>query len=771
MADTTLPNSPHTTDTTGPRPGDRLGHYRIVRCLGIGGMGAVFEALQDQPRRAVAIKVMKPAATAQARRRFRAEAESLGRLNHPAIARVYEAGNAMLETPSDAHHAPGAPSSRAEPLAFIAMELVPGATTITRFAALRTLSLVERLALVLPIVDALAHSHERGITHRDLKPGNILVDADGRARLIDFGIARQTGALAAAATSTQAGQLIGTLAYMSPEQAAAEPGTLDWRTDIYSIGVVLHEVLTGTLPYTISTGDPLEVARVISERPAALANRLDEPGEPLPEPLCRVLLTCLAKDRNQRYATARALGADLRAVIGGQPVSATRHSPGALLRAQARFHTARQPVVACLLILAVATGLGLSVGSPLASPAALLTQWVRQKAASLDTSVPAFDHVRIIAITDETDAAELARSEFLAPIDATRPTALRPLHALLLDRLAQADARVIAFDITFNAPSEYDALLVRRADPAPGTGLVFAAAPWSAVANILPASSARPRALLGGITVNARPDHLLDVELALLKPRGSDTAALLSLALSALAQWHAPQPPSGFPLVRIANNDRLILTPAPGLPPLLIETAGVLTESAETASPQRGILAGDSLAYFPAEVPPEPIIAAATIPFHRVLKADTATLRQWFAGRAVVVGDHRTGVDLLPYTDSRRVPGSVAHAAAIESLLRCFAFTRSWLFEALACAGCAIVGVCAAALTRRRARRLAALGLAAALTIGTPAAALLFAGTLVNAASLAIGMLCATGLVAWCGLGPRERHRPSSFLPPQESPS
>ncbi len=217
---------------------DRIGNYRIVRLLGEGGMGAVYEAEQHQPRRIVALKVIKSAwASPALLHRFEQESQALARLHHPGIAQVYEAGTADSPT-------------GIQP--YFAMEYFPGGLTLTEYAAKHSLDTKQRPTMMAEVCDAVQHAHQRGIIHRDLKPGNILVDEHGHPKILDFGVARITDSDAEATRQTDIGQLVGTLAYMSPEQALADPLAVDTRSDVYALGVILYELLPGKLPYSLS---------------------------------------------------------------------------------------------------------------------------------------------------------------------------------------------------------------------------------------------------------------------------------------------------------------------------------------------------------------------------------------------------------------------------------------------------------------------------------------------------------------------------------------
>ena len=185
-----------------------IGRYRIRRLLGEGGMGAVYEAEQENPRRTVALKVIKPGLTSPGMLlRFERESQALGLLQHPGVAQVYEAG--MAETPFGRQP-------------FFAMELIRG-ESLRRYAEVNHLNPSQRLELTAKICDAVHHAHQRGLIHRDLKPGNIIVDETGQPKILDFGVARLIDSDSLATRQTDIGQLVGTLAYMSPEQVLADP--------------------------------------------------------------------------------------------------------------------------------------------------------------------------------------------------------------------------------------------------------------------------------------------------------------------------------------------------------------------------------------------------------------------------------------------------------------------------------------------------------------------------------------------------------------------
>ena len=290
-----------------------IARYRILRLLGEGGMGAVYEAEQDQPRRTVALKVIKSAwADRELLRRFELESQTLGRLHHPGIAQIYEAGTAETGYGSQP---------------FFAMEIIHGRPLI-EYAEAKHLNTRQRLALMIQICEAVEHAHQRGIIHRDLKPGNILVDESGQPKILDFGLARVTDGDMQATRQTDMGQLLGTLAYMSPEQVSADPLALDTRSDVYALGVILYELLAGKLPYEVSR-HVYEVVKTIQQvdpRPLSSANR-EYRGD-----IETIVAKALEKDKARRYGSAAEFAADIQRYLENRPITAKPASTGYQLR-------------------------------------------------------------------------------------------------------------------------------------------------------------------------------------------------------------------------------------------------------------------------------------------------------------------------------------------------------------------------------------------------------------------------------------------------------
>jgi tetratricopeptide (TPR) repeat protein len=331
-----------------PRPGQLIaGRYLVVRQIGEGGMGVVFEAEQQEPRRRVALKCIRTGALDPlALQRFRREAYALGQLQHPGIAQVFEAG---------LHEGP-------PPLPFLAMELVEGQPLAE---AARGLPLRDQLTLLAALAEAVAHAHERGIVHRDLKPSNVLVEtgsAGPRPRVLDFGIARLHGE-AGATSFTRTNQVIGTLAYLSPEQVEHGSAAADPRSDVWSLGVIAYELLAGRPPLPLREAALAEAARLLRDEEPP---RLDRLVPSLCFDLSTIVHKALSKDPGQRYPDAGALAADLRRLLADQPIAA--RPPSTLYQLQ-RFARRHRGLVAGLAATFVALVAGLVVAIVLATRA------------------------------------------------------------------------------------------------------------------------------------------------------------------------------------------------------------------------------------------------------------------------------------------------------------------------------------------------------------------------------------------------------------------
>jgi len=326
-------NAPSVPESATAQP-EQIPGYETDGELGHGGMGMVYRARELSTKRTVALKVMLAGrlATKHQRRRFEREVEIAASLEHANIARLYASG--LYE----GHY-------------WFAMQYVEG-ESLDRFVAGRKLDARAVVGLFVPICEAVNHAHQRGIMHRDLKPGNILVDGQSRPYVLDFGLAKPADADVGAEVSIE-GQIAGTPAYMSPEQTTGNPSTVDVRTDVYSLGVILYRLLTGHSPYGDDKTSLAGLFRAINESDPPPPHRL---RKGIPDEISAIVLKALEKDPARRYQSAGEMGRDLRAYLSGEPVSAKQGSGLYVLRKLAVRHRGLAGAVAAVVVLSLGLG-------------------------------------------------------------------------------------------------------------------------------------------------------------------------------------------------------------------------------------------------------------------------------------------------------------------------------------------------------------------------------------------------------------------------------
>ena len=413
-----------------PIPIDGFEGYDILRELSRGGQGVVYLAHEKATKRKVAIKVLRegPHASPEATKRFRREIELIARLEHPDIVAVLHAG------------------VTANGLPYFVMPYVRG-QPLTQYIDAASLSTPDICRIFARICDALHHAHNRGVIHRDLKPSNVLVDDEGHPRILDFGLAKilAGGGDSLLSVSRSA---FGTLPYMAPEQVRGNPDLIDARTDVYAIGVLLYSGFTGQMPYS-TDGPPVETMQNILNTepvpPSRLLSGLDRQID-------TIVLKCLAKERDERYAGAGAVAEDLRSFVAGEPISARRDHFTYVARKRARYVIGRHPVVTAVLIALAATMLGQAALDPLVMRMTFLTHLFERAVVKIAGATPAgatLRHVRILGIQDDPPAPALFNQAGVPDESIDNPRSMRRVHGVVLKRLAAARPRVVVLDIVF----------------------------------------------------------------------------------------------------------------------------------------------------------------------------------------------------------------------------------------------------------------------------------------------------------------------------------
>ncbi len=613
-----------------------IGNYRLVRRLGDGGMGIVYEAVQDRPSRTVALKLMRQAVmTREQLHRFERESQLLGSLVHPNIAQVYEAGT----------HKEGSLS-----IPFYAMELVPDAKSVTEYANDRSLSRRDRIGLMIQICSAVQYAHDHAILHRDLKPNNVLVGSAGSAKVIDLGVSRLMSE--ASITLTRSDQLIGTIQYMAPEQVSGTQDAPSVLWDVYSLGVVLYELLVGQLPYRLPTDNALRAARFLEEAIPVRPRSIDPT---ISKDLESVILKALAKDPRHRYASVGALQSDLQNVLDEKPVEARSASFLSCCASRAKRLVRTYRVLVTLLtmllwFLACVTAPVSKLIHPLDSrwPAFALRQLNH-------VSDQPFEQVRMVAIkSDLSDvAAALGQTDF----DPTNRRSARPVIGAVVAKIAAAGPKAIALDLSFAAPSPFDARMLasfRQAEQA-GVPIITAAGNWTSRGGpgVLPELAIEHRV---GMPVTAVINEQIEAPMSMLIDEfDGDEAGFVMQVLAAA---------KGIP-----RDAKLSLDLQQRVRAQTADNPVIARISLLHGGPGKDALARGFAVNIP-EMPPDAVLLASELSFEDILEMDASALSAAFAGRVVMIGDARPDHDaLVPVLPGRNVIGYQLNSAAIDQAL------------------------------------------------------------------------------------------------------
>lgn len=643
--------------------------YDILSRIHAGAQGVVYKAVQLSTSRTVAVRLLphEHSATDRQKHRFEREVGLAASLRHPNIVTVYDSGLT---------------SGRY----FFAMEYIHG-KPLDQYLKSANLSVPDKLRLFATICSALSYAHQKGVIHRDLKPGNILVDAAAQPHVVDFGLAKSAGVVAmhGDAPFTLTSQFMGTLAYASPEQTKGDPTLIETRSDVYSLGVILYEMLTGTYPYPMNA-DLAKMFHTICHTPpkppSAIASGVNQDID-------TIVLRALAKEPDRRYQTVADLQQDVERWLAGEPISARRDSLPYLMRLKGRQCIQRRPATTAHLIVLLAVIVGAGAFDLVLHRVFGLTNVYEMLVTQLvPAPVPtnSLAHVRIIAINDQTPKAidSLAVQEDLADVTPSNWKSVRRLHGRLMQRLARSAARGVVWDIAFQDEQPFNRDFVEgvRALQSAAVNPVVAMATWE-LNDGVPATIARDilatKIAWGGTTLGC--DDQAPWRADLVVKRG-ESARLIGLGLAALGAMRHPM--KDFDVHLDPSSESVQMRFFPSSAPYLQSSATAATETVRLTSVRRcaaptaedldaGIETGDLIGQYIFLLPDDAAFASAIIAYQDVFNATESQLRRWFADKLVLIGDMRSppaSRDWYPSPDGRVLSGVHGHAAAIESLLR-----------------------------------------------------------------------------------------------------
>lgn len=628
----------------------------------MGGMGAVYLAEQDSPRKLVAVKILKNPdrvhAALGAVKRFQDEAQILASLRHPCIIHVYDAGIEAYQ---------------GEKFAYFAMEYVPGAMPITDYARAHGLSVSQRLELMVRVCAAVDQAHRLGIVHRDLKPGNILVDAAGEPKVIDFGIASAAmDAHGNIMPHVEDGLVIGTVRYMAPEQVRPVAEMIGPATDVYGLGVILYELLCGEMPYNLKHVSLTDAANTICDKPPKPPR---EAMHHVRGELERILMGALSKNPRDRPPSAAAFAQQMQAYLD------RRRPLMELRKAASRFMT-RHVVTTALIIVAVASLVTEFVGVPAVYRWTSANDAYLSALAALGTSPPGgdmFRHSRVVRLTDQAASRmhDLAELHGVTGVDTDRWTTVRRLHGQFMKRLAKAGVRVVAWDIAFPGETDADDLFLEgvKAIKNAGGDVVITSPDWRVDEHglaVLVNSTFAEHVKWGAATGGAASDVLWELDLVLLR---DVLDPIQSFAFATIGAYRHPgwltdvtfDPASALAHIRWYRTDaagRRTWLPGERLP---VKLSGFHTGIDE---PHVGISPKDIVGFSLLSIPSDDFLDASSVDYDWVLEASDAEVAARLRGKVVLVGDfRRVAEEERDHPGGRRVHACYAHATLIDEVI------------------------------------------------------------------------------------------------------
>lgn len=659
----------------------QIAGYRIVRLIGAGGMGLVYEAVQEALQRRVALKLMQPGAVSgESLARFESEARALARLKHPGIAQVFDTG-VYRPAGDDASIVP-----------FLSMELVEASLTLQDFADRAGATIEDKLRVMTEVCAALEHAHSEGVVHRDLKPSNILVnpartgtrsrsgttpdagtgtrgDAEGSSiKIIDFGIAKLLGD--GSRTITSRGQIVGTPAYMAPEQLTG--GLVDERTDVYSLGVILYQMCTGRLPIEVGRGlDRRGMEKAVCETMPPAPRTLDRR---LAGDLETIILKCLQKNPVDRYQNVRDLNDDLAAFMVGERI---RAMPDSAIRAARRMvgrTTSRRP----LTVFSLCAAIGIAAAMLIATPAMLwypeLTEAYWNRVSVIAPVSGALPDVRVVMIDDETDFEAIAAKRGIAGVSNDNIRSVRLLHGAILERLAPVGPRAVGIDIRFSAPSQFDGPLLQAINHLRerNVGVVVTMLKWQYGPDGLPAIAPEfAQRLWCGPANGGFQSAEIWTMYAVLERAANELMPSFSLLTFAAA--NEPNADIGVALVENGNAEVRYFKPGSSRRVTLRPPDRILISGNETMTAPDdalGLLPGDIAHAFFAKLPMEGM-QRCSFSMQQFFAMSDEELRKEFSNRVVLLGNGSTaGNDVQVSSNGNRIPGVWINAATIQQMLQ-----------------------------------------------------------------------------------------------------
>jgi serine/threonine protein kinase len=634
--------------------------FQILRELKRGGQGVVYQAVQLSTQRKVAVKVLLdgPHASPSAIRRFEREIQLIAQMRHPNIVAIFDSG------------------LTAEGRNYYVMDYVRGETLSAYIQRVRP-GIESTLQLFTTVVDAVEHAHQRGVVHRDLKPSNVLIDADGQPFLLDFGLAKWLAAPVEAAISVSH-HVVGTLPYMSPEQTRGNPDEVDARTDIYALGVMLYEALTGNYPYPV-LGTMAEVLKHIAETAPTPLSRSWKSGQgvsrtevcPIDADLQTLILKTLSKERERRYQSAGDLAGDIGHYLRGEPITARADSGWYVLKTGIRHRIRKNPGLARVAVIVAAVAVA---NWPIRTVTEDWTQWGEQAQRLLFEmsagSGAAFDHVCVVGYQSLDDV--ISRATLPPGVNRETLGAARCGFGALLSRLAEVAPAAVVLAVPLPSESPCDPAFLEgvKSLREVNVDVVVAVAKWTVDSEGWPEMShniaQEVRAGCAAGVVDAMP-WTMQVSMN----RGA-RVDLNSLGVAAVAATRHPGwSVEARPDRALRGLDLAFWQARDGRRRWHTESSHLwvsgFVDLDGDAAEDLGLANSDVAGLLILDVPPDGVLANATWDVGDVFESPEDVLSESFTDKVIVIGNV-SPKSCLPY-DDRQVSLTHGQAVTVETLL------------------------------------------------------------------------------------------------------